>query len=290
MKADYILGEAATNLRRNVLLALGAVLAVFISLLLAYFALIVGQVAHNSTRLWEEDVEIIAFLHDAPTGTQIALQDEIRTWPEVKEVSYFTKAEAYEEFKRMFAGEPRFVAETDPAALPASYRLYLNDPDSYQIVADRLARLEGVRRVTLPRELVEDLLGFSRVINIIVIALALALGISAIVLISNTVRMAIYARREEIGIMKLVGASNWFVRIPFLVEGMIEGLVGGILAVVVGWFGYEFLLRNVGNVFEWANTELATDFLLSRGLLILAVGGITGAVGSLVGLSRYLRT
>ena len=151
----------------------------------------------------------------------------------------------------------------------------------------RLVSIPLVDEVVEASDAVEDTLEASRLLNTGGIVLGVALGLSAVVMISNTVRMAIYARREEIGIMKLVGASNWFVRTPFLLEGLIEGLIGGGLAVLAGWFGYRWFISNLD--LGIIDTDVPQSFLVSRGLLVLAFGAFAGAIGSLVGLRRYLQ-
>jgi cell division transport system permease protein len=286
MRAEYVVGEAATNLRRNMLLVLGAMLAVFVSLFMTYMALIVNEVGRNTTARWQEGITIIAWLDDADLADHTAITNEVGGWDEVEKALYVGKAEAWEEFQELFAENPALVEEVDPSAMPASVRVELIDNETHTVVVGRLGSLADVDEVTEASEAIEETLEFSRLVNVGGIVLGVVLGVSAVVMISNTVRMAIYARREEIGIMKLVGASNWFVRTPFLVEGLIEGLVGGGLAVLAGWFSYRFLARLDPDIVD---IEVPQAFLVSRGLMVLAFGGIAGAVGSLVGLGRYLQ-
>lgn len=287
MRAEYVVGEAATNLRRNVLLVLGAILAVFVSLFMTYMALVVNEVGRNSASRWQEGITIIAWLDDADLATHTAITNEVNGWAEVERAVYVGKAEAWEEFQEMFADNPALVEEVDPNAMPASVRVDLVDNELHTVIVGRLGSLGGVDGVDEASEAVEDTLEASRLLNTGGIVLGVVLGISAVVMISNTVRMAIYARREEISIMKLVGASNWFVRTPFLVEGLIEGLVGGALAVLAGWFGYRWFISNLD--LGIIDTQVPESFLLSRGLLVLLFGALAGAIGSLVGLRRYLQ-
>lgn len=287
MRAEYVVGEAATNLRRNVLLVLGAILAVFVSLFMTYMALVVNEVGRNSAARWQEGITIIAWLDDADLAAHTAITNEVGGWEEVERAIYVGKAEAWEEFQSMFAENPALVEEVDPNAMPASVRVDLIDNETHTLVVARIGSIPGVDGVVEASEAVEDTLEASRLLNTGGIVLGVALGLSAVVMISNTVRMAIYARREEIAIMKLVGASNWFVRTPFLVEGLIEGLVGGALAVLAGWFGYRWFISNLD--LGIIDTEVPSSFLMSRGLIVLAFGAIAGTIGSLVGLRRYLQ-
>jgi len=287
MRAEYVVGEAATNLRRNVLLVLGAVLAVFVSLFMTYMALVVNEVGRNSAARWQEGITIIAWLDDADLATHTVITDEVNSWSEVERAEYVGKAAAWEEFQQMFATNPALVEEVDPAAMPASVRLELVDNETHTAVVARLGAIGGVDGVNEASEAVEDTLEASKLLNTGGIVLGIALGLSAVVMISNTVRMAIYARREEISIMKLVGASNWFVRTPFLLEGLVEGVVGGGLAVLAGYFGYQWFISNLD--LGIIDTQVTDSFLITRGLVVLLFGALAGAIGSLVGLRRYLQ-
>jgi len=287
MRAEYVIGEAATNLRRNVLLVLGAILAVFVSLFMTYMALVVNEVARNSAERWQEGISIIAWLDDADLADHTLITNEVASWPEVSRAVYVGKAESWQEFQTMFADNPALVETVDPSSLPASVRVELADNETHQAIVSKLVSIPLVDEVVEASDAVEDTLEASRLLNTGGIVLGVALGLSAVVMISNTVRMAIYARREEIGIMKLVGASNWFVRTPFLLEGLIEGLIGGGLAVLAGWFGYRWFISNLD--LGIIDTDVPQSFLVSRGLIVLAFGAFAGAVGSLVGLRRYLQ-
>lgn len=287
MRAEYVVGEAAANLRRNLLLVLGAILAVFVSLFMTYMALIVNEMARKSTIRWQEGITIVAWLDDADLATHSAIQEEVQGWDEVKRAEYVDKLATWEEFQIFFSDQPELIQEADASAMPASVRLELTDNATHAAVVARLSRISGVDDVAEATDAIEDTLEASRLLNAGGIILGVALGLSAVVMISNTVRMAIYARRDEIGIMKLVGASNWFVRTPFLLEGLVEGLVGGALAFLTGWFGYRWFISNLD--LGIIQTEVADSFLISRGLLVLLFAAAAGAIGSLVGLRRYLQ-
>lgn len=124
----------------------------------------------------------------------------------------------------------------------------------------------------------------------VALAAAIGAGVAAVLLIANTIHMAIFARREEIGIMKLVGAGNWFVRTPFLVEGMIEGLVGAGLAIVTVVGVHRLMLSRLSALPEWINIEIANDFFVGRSIIVLIAGVIAGFIGSGLAVSRYLRS
>ena len=289
----FLVREALVNLRRNLLVVAGAVLAVFISLTLAFGALVVNEVLRLNTLAWQEGVHVIAFLNDAgvngvPSDAHEQLLAEVQTWEEVKNAAPVDKAGAWAEFQEMFADQPELL-EIDPTSLPASIRIELVDIDLHESVAFKLQQQQQVvRRVITATDSIEQLQNLSRVLNVLGIGLAVVLGLSAVVLIANTIRLAIYARRDEVEIMKLVGASNWYIRVPFLLEGMIEGLLGAAAAVFLVWLGSSRLADALTS-FALFHFDVGTDFFLRWGLLFLLFGVLAGVVGSMLGLSRHLR-
>ena len=289
----FLLREALVNLKRNILVVAGSVLAVFISLTLAFGALVINEILRVNTIAWQEGVHVIAFLKDAgrdgvPSDAHDTLLAEVRTWDEVEAAGYVDKAEAWIEYQEIFAGQDELL-DIDPTILPASIRIELVDIGLHPSVEFRLEQQQQVvLKVTTAAEEIEQLQNLSRVLNLLGISMAIVLGLSAVVLIANTIRLAIYARRDEVEIMKLVGASNWFIRIPFLLEGFIEGLVGAGGAVFVVWLGATRLAR-AGEGFALFRFDIGTDFLFQWGVLFLVFGVTAGVLGSLLGLSRYLR-
>lgn len=290
----YLIREALTNLRRNALVVAGAVLAVFISLLLAFGALVVNEVLRINTLAWQDGVHVIAFLNDegspgVGTGAHQTLITEIEGWDEVKPpVRYVDKNEAWNEYQEIFAGQDALL-DIDPTVLPASVRIELQEIELVQSVKFRLEQSQlVVREVRTAAEEIEQLQNLSDVLNVLGLGMAIVLGLSAVVLIANTIRLAIYARRDEVAVMKLVGASNWFIRVPFLLEGMIEGMVGAALAVFIVWVGSS-RLADATQSFALFRFDVANQFFVRWGVLFLIFGAAAGVLGSLLGLSRYLR-
>ena len=289
----FLLKEAMVSLRRNILIVAGAVLAVFISLTLALGALVVNEILRINTIAWQEGVHVIAFLNDEggnglPLGTHQELLQEVQSWEEVRYAFYWDKTQAWEEYQELFAGQEELL-DIDPTILPASIRIELVDIDLHSSVRFRLEQQTGpVRQVATAAESIEQLQSLSNVLNVLGLGMAIVLGVAAVVLIANTIRLAIYARRDEVSIMKLVGASNWFIRVPFLLEGMIEGLVGAALAVFAVWLGATNLAQ-AGQTFALFRLDVSQEFFFRWGLLFLIFGAVAGVIGSMLGLSKYLR-
>jgi cell division transport system permease protein len=243
-KVLYLMREAFLSLRRNLLIVAGAILAVFISLSLALGALVVNEILRLNTLAWQQGVHVVAFLNDegasgVPVGSHVQFLEEIRGWDEVEDAFYFDKSQAWQEYQEIFAGQEEML-DIDPTILPASIRIELTDIELHNSVRFKLEQRSTLirdGRVRTAAESIEQLQSLSNVLNVLGLGMSIVLGIAAVVLIANTIRLAIYARRDEVSIMKLVGASNWFIRVPFLLEGLIEGLVGAGLAVLVVWLG-----------------------------------------------------
>jgi len=289
----FLLREAFINLRRNFLVVAGAVLAVFVSLALAFTALVANEVFRGWIAGWQEGVHVIAFLKDegasgVPVNSHQTLLAEVQTWEEVNDAFYVDKAQAWEEYQEIFAGQEELL-EIDPTILPASIRIELVATELHQSVKFKLEQQQQVvLRVNTAAEQIEQLQNLSNVLRVLGIGLAGVLGLAAVVLIANTIRLAIYARRDEVEIMKLVGASNWYIRIPFLLEGLIEGIVGAGAAVLTVWLVVS-RLTSAAEAFDLFRINVSNDFFFRWGLLVLLFGAAAGVVGSLLGLSRYLR-
>ncbi len=293
MRALFLIKEALVNIRRNALVVLGAVLAVFVTLVLAFGSLVVAELVRVNTQRWEDGVRLIGFVNDelSPSGVN-ALIREVEGWDGVDEVTFVSKAEAYDEALGMFeeGSLVRRTIEENPTVVPASIRIKPADSEEYQLLENRMAATPGIIDVTSPGAALDVMLGIRSFLTQLSLVVVIGLAVSAVVLIANTIRLAIYARRDQVGIMKLVGASNWFVRIPFLLEGMIEGLIGGLLAVgLVAGLHALVLEQGVDRFPDLFRFEVATDFIYSRGAILLAFGILVGVLGSGIALRRFLR-
>lgn len=294
-RVAFLVREALVNLRRNILVVTGAVLAVFISLGLAFGALAVNELVRLNTVAWQEGVHVIVWLNDAgrdgvASDAHEALLTDVQEWDEVANAYYVDKSAAYEEYLEIFGNDPDMIeALENPAVLPTSIRIELSDIDLYQTVEFRLQQQpQLVQKISSAAQEIEQISAVSSVLNFLGIGLSIVLGASAVILIANTIRLAIYARRDEVSIMKLVGASNWFIRVPFLLEGLIEGLVGASLAVFAVWVAGQNLAGAAEGI-QLVNLQIPNAFFLRWGVVFLLFGAAAGVIGSLLGLSRYLR-
>jgi cell division transport system permease protein len=292
MRFQYLLEQALSNLRRNVLVVFAAVIAVFVMLTLVFATIVLRWSIDRDIGRWDDNVRVIAFLGDeVPISEVERLMADIEAWDEVESVVYFSKAEALVEFRELFADQPSMVAvvESDPSILPASIRIRPTEAADYKVISDQLVAVPGIQRVSAADEAIDALVQRSSRLQTFAFWIVIVLGAAAVVLIANTIRIAIFARRDEIGIMKLVGAGNWFVRIPFFLEGMLEGLVGATLAVALVWAAAPSIAELFSTTVEPGALVVPFDFLVRQALLVLGFGVGTGLLGSAFGMWGFLR-
>ena len=291
MRIGYYIKETITNLKRNFLMSIAAVSTVSISLLLLGGVLILGMIVANVTLNWESKVEISVFLRDDATQDEInTLTNDISSMSEVEDVTFVSKEDAFEEFKQIYRTQPEFWQSLSSGALPASLRIKLTDASFAEQVGASIEGRPGVDDVRFGGEIIKRLLQVNSLLRTVTFVMSLVLMIAAAALIANTIRLAIYARRDEIGIMKLVGATNWFIRIPFMLEGVIAALVGALVSggIVLGANALLFsrmskALPFLGPVFNFTSGELMSVFLV-----LLGVGALVGLIGSTMALRRFL--
>jgi cell division transport system permease protein len=292
VRFQYLFGQAIANLRRNVLVVFAAVVAVFVMLTLVFGTIVLRWSIDQDIGRWDDNVRVIAFLSDDLTVEEIdALQQEIQSWEQVAGVEYFSKAQALDEFRELFRDQQSLidVVEEDPSILPASLRIAPTAAADYSTITDRLVVIPGIREVSAADEAIDALVARSDRLRTFAVWIVVVLGAAAVVLIANTIRIAIFARREEIGIMKLVGAGNWFVRIPFFLEGIIEGVVGAALAVALVWGVSGSIAELFSTSTDPSSLAVPIDFLIGNGMLVLGFGALTGLLGSAFGMWGFLR-
>jgi cell division transport system permease protein len=285
---NYFFRETATGLRRNGLIAFAAVSSVFVSLFLLGAALLVGRQVGIIVDYSTAKVEVSVFLLDSASDAQIEHLNQVLTdIPEVANVEFESRAEAYERFKEIFANQPALVENVPPDAMPQSFRVKLADPEKFEVVAARLTDQPGIDKVVDQREILKRLFAVTNVLQVGAFAAAVIMLISAAALIGNTVRMAVFARRKEIGIMKLVGATNWFIRVPFLIEGIVQGLFGALAAIMSLFVIKAAFVDPLRNKIGFMPLVQTQDVVFTVPFLLLA-GVLVAVVASLLAMRRFL--
>lgn len=290
IKLGYFIREAVASFRRNWVMSIAAVSTVAISLIMLGVFVLIALTLNNLIRGMERKVEIITYLKSAaPTAAVDKLQRDIVSWEEVTKVSYVSKKEAWERLKKDLKDQPEMLDAVRTNPLPASLEIKLKDPHQVKQVAGRLEGRPEIDEVKYGQEIVPKLFAVFSMVRVIGIVFISLLSFAAVVLIANTIRLSIYARRKEIGIMKLVGASNWFIRWPFLLEGIFQGIIGAVTAAVVLYLAYLGFLKAAQQVLPFLPITLSPALFLNL-VLYLALGGIgIGALASSIAIWRFLR-
>ncbi|MBN2404562.1 MAG: ABC transporter permease [Coriobacteriia bacterium] len=301
INAGYFIRESFVSFRRNWVMSLGAVITIYLSLLLVGASVGSSVVVNNIVESVEDKVSIRIFLKDgAATEDVDALQAALLADDRVKEVNYTTKEEALEEFKATMEDSPEIVDQLEVNPLPASLDVDLNDPqdvmdvvatikanETFPNVADKPEEPE--KSLKYGQQIVNQLFAFTRILRTIGVAFIAMLAAISLIFINNSIRLAIYARRKEIGIMRLVGASNWFIRTPFLMEGVLQSLIGAVLALGTLGVVTVYVMPVVREQLPFLPFSISSTATIQISLILVVSGMIIGAVGSAFALRRYLR-
>jgi len=290
----YFFRETGVSLWRNLSLTLAAILTVGISLSLVGTSLLVREGAERATAQFQEGVEFIVFMNaDATPEQDAAIRDVLDTSPAISGFAYVDKLAAYEEFRGLFSDKPELLDSVTPDVMPPSYRIVPADPDSANVaeLARQFSAQPGVREVATATDAIRQIEDFStRVSQVLLVAAVVLVAVSAL-LILNTVFTAIGARRGEIEVMKLVGATNWFVRIPFMLEGTIHGLIGAALAIPALFLVEDQVLsyfQESDVVPLFRGFAVPDGYVWDTSIWLLLLGGAVGMFGSAVAVTRYL--
>jgi len=290
--AEYAVRETATNLWRNRLMTIAAVLTVAVSLALVGSSLLLKQGAANAEVTWQKGTQVVVWMKATSStaevnAVKVQLADMQPSY--LSACTFRSQAFALAEAKRLL--QPTESAVLRASDMPSSFRCTPVQPQNAQLVMNRFSNQPGVRNVSAPLQQIRAMQNTVNVLQWVFLVVAGVLLLSAAVLILNTIRLAIFARRREVSVMKLVGATNWFIRIPFMSEGMIQGLLGSALAA-----GLVFVLHLVLNGLSDPTNPNAilTQMRLTNwqvfwtDAILVVVGIAIGALGSLTAIRRFL--
>jgi len=290
----YVIGEAFAGLRRNLMMSLAVVLSVTVSLTLLGAALLLSEQVELATDDWTGKVEVSIFLCDDRTCPAITTQQrdklraDLEAQPVVAEVFYESKREAYERFTRLFADQPTLIEAIDVSTLPASFRVKLENPQLFGVIKDQFAAYPGVEEIVDQRDVLNQFLKFTTLVRNGALAVALLQLLAAGVLIANTIRVAAFARREQTAIMKLVGASNWYVRLPFVLEGVIAGALGAVVSWSILFAAVPRVTRDLAREVELL-PFIGAEQVIAIAPIMAGAGVGIAAFASIIALRRFLQ-
>lgn len=287
----YYFKEALKSMKRNGLMTLASISTVALSLFMLGVFLCGVINLNNMASSLENQVQLSIYLKDGLTTDQImAVGKQIKAIPNLKHLEFVNKEQAMKEFKERLGDQQQLVnALGDVNPLPNSYVLTFDNPSDVKATAKLATTFQGVESTHYGQDIVEELFRITQVIRIGGIVLIAFLAAATLFIISNTIRLTVFARRKEIAIMKYVGATNGFIRWPFVIEGMLLGFIGSIIAVLcVGEF-YHFITIEVSD--SLAFFPLVPMFPFFYQLVACLIGGgiIVGIIGSTISLKQYMK-
>lgn len=276
----YAFKETFSNLWRNRLMTIAAVLTVAVSLSLVGSALLLKQSAAQASAQWQQGTRVTVWMQPTASTSEInSVRSQLANLPIVKSCVFYTQAQDYKEALQLLPPSESGVLKV--SEMPSSFRCVPTVPSDAFVVESTFAAQPGVYKVTAPEQQIREMNRAIRILQIVFLALAAVLLLSATVLILNTIRMAIFSRRREVSVMKLVGATNWFIRIPYITEGFIQGLLGSIVAMLaVTALHTWYPLHN--------EFQLKTSALVGTNAVVLIVGVVIGSAGSAIAIRRFL--
>jgi cell division transport system permease protein len=301
VRPSLILSEVGIGMRRNLTMTIAMIVTMSLSLALFGSGLLIRKQVETMKDFWYDRVEVSVYLCGEASSTgscggtpvteeqRQALLTDLETMPQVQEVFYESQEDAYGRFREQFADSPDLVENVTSDALPESFRVKLVDPEQFEVVASSFQGRPGVEQVQDQKALLEPFFNVLNKLQQYALYLAVAEVIAAVLLVSNTIRVSAFGRRRETGIMRLVGASNFSIQVPFLVEGLLAGFIGAVLAsgalVAIKAFVIDGELRRT---FEFT-AFVGWDDVLAVIPWLFLTGIVLAGLASFVTLRRFLR-
>ena len=289
--SEYFIKEVYTSFKRNIWMTLASIFTVVLSLfILGFFSIVILNLNKMADTL-ESQVQISVYLKDDLSQEEIDETKETLSKIEgLQDIKFTTREEAMKNFKERL-GDQQFLLDAldDTNPLPNSFSLTVTSPQQVKTIADTAAALDSVESASYSQDIINHLFNLTHLIRLIGIALIILLTGAAIFIISNTIRLTVFARRKEIAIMKYVGATDWFIRWPFLLEGICLGFIGGGLATIFLYIVYNQVTQEIYEAMAFFPLIPQHPFINYISLAILVAGIIIGALGSTISLKRFLK-
>jgi cell division transport system permease protein len=300
MRIQFVLQEIWIGLRRNLTMTIALIVTVAIAMALFGTGLLIKAQVDSSKDYWYDRVEVSIYLCSKTSTNQSCnkadrtdaqrdqLERDLKAMPQVSTVEYESREQAYARFKERFSSTPGFVQSTKEGDIPDSLRVRLKNPQEYKTVAQAVNGRPGVDQVINEQEILKR---FFRILNGLqwaALLIALIQVFAAVLLVANTIRLSAFNRRRETGIMRLVGASNIYIQMPFILEGAIAGLVGGIFSAVLLVGAKTFLIDRLQGSLQFAS-QLGWSSVVGVIIFSISVGVLLCAVSSFLTLRRYLK-
>ena len=284
----YFLREAASSFYRNRLLSFATISTVTVCILILGIAVLMSANAGSFMQQLESDVQIIAFIDRSLSAREVdAIGNRLEAMEGVARIDFVSRDQALAKLQETYGGEYDLLETIGTNPLPDSYDIKAKDPHDVPEIARKIEKIPGIYKVNYGEGVVEKLFSVTRGVRLVSIAFIILLASGAVFLISTTIRLAVYSRRKEVYLMKLVGATDWFIRWPFFIEGICLGAVGALIAMGLLAFGYSSLIGNMESV---AIIPVVNDAKVLRQiyLSLFGAGALLGVLGTYISVNRFL--
>ena len=288
---QYFIKETYKSIRRNGFMSFASISTVAVSLLVLGMFLMIFLNTNNLAQYLENQVQISVYMQDSATDKELAsVKDKLTKMPGVVKVTQVNKQQALERFKKRLGDQEQLLnslGKENP--FPNSFEVQVDNPDRIKVLTPQIGQLPKVETAKFGQEVVEHLFQLTKILRLGGIVLVVFLAMATLFIISNTIRLTVFARRKEVIIMKYVGATDWFIRWPFLLEGMTLGFFGAVVAFVLINSIYASLLDRIHATLAFLPLLPTSPLLLYVDLFLLVAGTGIGALGSYISLRKFLR-
>jgi cell division transport system permease protein len=290
MRWNYVFTEVLTGLWRNVTMTIAMIITMAVSLTMLGASLLLYLQVDDMRNFYYDKIEVSIFLKaDITPEQRSGLESDLKNDALVQQVIYESKEEAYKRFQTQFRDAPDLVQATKPDSLPESFRVKLHDPKKVQALADEFRARDGISEIVDQQELLKKVFAILGSLQTLALVVAAVQGIAALLLVANTIQVAAYSKRREVAVMKLVGASNWYIQMPFVLEAVFAGLIGAIIAFVVLVLAKVFIIDGSLKPLTTLLTPVAWRTIWIQLPILAGVSAVVSAITGWVTLRFYVR-
>jgi len=281
--------EALLSFRRSALMSMATILSTTTILLIVGMFLLISINSSLFLKNLESQLEIVVYLEDNISKAELNnLKSNITSIDEIKEVKFVSKEEAYQRLSEDLGEQKDILSAIEVNPLPASFEIQVKDPKVIEQIANRVAEFKKVEEVEYGRETAEKLLNFTYIFRRAGMLVLAFLVFASILIISNIIKITVYARRNEIEIMSLAGATSWFIKWPFIIEGFLQGFISAIFSTIILYNFYFFAVNKVHQAIPFLPLVVDNIDLLPVGIAIVLLGSLVGILGSMFSVGKYL--
>jgi cell division transport system permease protein len=290
MRFKYVLNEVLVGLWRNVTMTIAMIITMSVSLTMLGASVLMYMQVDQMKNYYYGEIEVSIFLREDVTAAQRAsIEQLLSTNPLVAEKTYESREQAYEKFQVLWRDSPDFVKSVTPDSLPESWRVKLKNPEQYAEFNAQIEGTPGIQDIVDQRELLDKVFKIFNAIQVMALVVAGFMAMAALLLVGNTIQVAAYSKRREVAVMKLVGASNWFIQAPFVLEAVVAGLIGAILGFVFIFVGKVVLLDGRLQALTNVLTPIPDGNVWLMLPLLAGVGAGVSAITAWITLRFYLK-